>query len=118
MRNLGFLLSVKGRKEIDEKNTAFVEVPKFNGCVCISKQDIEIVEGLVYKLSDNLIHDIDFTKLTNIPSQILKGAIKGSVNLEGVKCKYKGCECEIIAFNRADYLVTIKVDADIYYMVQ
>lgn len=117
MKNLGFLLSVKGRKELDINNTAFVEVPKFNGCVCISKEDIEIVEGLVYKLSDNLIHDIDFTKLTNIPSQTLKSVLKGG-SLEGVKCKYKGYDCEIIAFNRESDLAVIKVYADIYYMVQ
>lgn len=118
MRNLGFLLSVKGKKEVDEKNTAFVEVPKLNGCVCISKQDVEIVEGLVYKLSDNLIHDVDFTKLTNIPNQILKGALNGSVNLEGVKCKYKGYECKIVAFNRDAFVVVIEMNVDIYYMVQ
>lgn len=117
MRNLGFLLSVKGRKELDIKNTAFVDVPKFNGSVCISKQDIEIVEGLVYKLSDNFIHDIDFTKLTNIPSQTLKAVLKGG-SLEGVRCKYKGYDCEIIAFNRETDLVVIRVDSDIYYMVQ
>lgn len=117
MKNLGFLLSVKGKKEVDNNNTAFVEVPKFNGHVCISKNDIEIVEGLVYKLSDNLIHDIDFTKLTNIPSQILKSVLKGG-SLEGVRCKYKGYNCEIIAFNRENDLAVIRVDSDIYYMVQ
>ena len=117
MKNLGFLLSVKGRKEVNENGVARVDVPKFNGKVVITKSDVEIVEGLVYQLSDNVIYDIDFTKLTNIPSQTLKGVLKGG-SLEGVKCKYKGYDCTILLYDADNDLVAIQLEDNIYYMVQ
>ena len=116
-KNLGFLLSVKGRKEINENGSAMVDVPKFNGSVLITKNDIEIVDGLVYQLSDNIIYNIDFTKLTNIPAQTLKAVLKGG-SLEGVKCKYKGYDCIILSYNSTIDLVSIQLEDNIYYMVQ
>ena len=117
MKNLGFLLSVKGKKEVNDKGSAMVDVPKFNGKVMITISDTEIVKGLVYQLSNNVIYDIDFTKLTNIPSQTLKAVLKGG-SLAGVKCKYKGYDCVIIAYNQNDDLVAIQLEDNIYYMVQ
>lgn len=117
MKNLGFLLSVKGKKEVNENGTAMVDVPKFNGKVVITKDDFEVVDGLVYQLSNNIIFDIDFTKLTNIPSQTLKAVLKGGT-LEGVKCKYKGYDCTIMSYNPEIDLVSIELVDNIYYMVQ